>query len=69
MTRGSAQWYPDPERAIWEHALESPCDVLVIDKSVVPPPLAQSITTLCSRATSPAVIVLTPDHDALEEAD
>ena len=53
----------------WERALPHVCDLLIVERSVVPEPACEAIRSLREHPDSPSLVILSDGHDPHEDAD
>ncbi len=53
----------------WERVLPHVCDLLIVERSLLPEPACGSIRSLRKHPDSPCLVILSDGHDPHEEAD
>lgn len=53
----------------WERVLSHVCDLLIVERSLLPEPACETIRTLRKPPDSPCLVILSDRHDPDEEAD
>ena len=53
----------------WERALPHVCDLIIVERSLVPEPACGAIRSLRKHPDSPSLVILSDGHDPHEEAD